>query len=284
MAGESQSSVIPEVCPPPCVDALTDTALWTLYNRASEARRLDGILDDPECVRIVDSLGLDLSARFGCPRPTHAVRACAFDGEVRAFCATHRDPVIVNLGEGLETQRFRLADTPAVWVSVDLPDAMDAREQFIVPDHKHLHVRRSVLDHGWMDEVPPGSVHILAQGLFMFLTAMQVKSLVRAIGRRFPNAWLTFDTIPPWLSDLTCSPEGWRLSPQVVLPPMPFGIRSLAVPRVFAHWIRHSKTCRVPSRRIPRVLPQRPWDRTTPTLPTGMEPPSFWTMRMPGPR
>ena len=40
-----------------------ETMLWTLHNRTSEARRSDGIIDDPNCLRIYDAL--DYERSFG---------------------------------------------------------------------------------------------------------------------------------------------------------------------------------------------------------------------------
>lgn len=44
---------------------------------------------------------------FGKPEPSHGVRSAVFDEAARAFVLAHPDAVIVDLGEGLETRRFR---------------------------------------------------------------------------------------------------------------------------------------------------------------------------------
>lgn len=46
---------------------VSETALLTLLVRASEARRPDGILDDPMAVHLVDSIQYDF-AKFGFTR------------------------------------------------------------------------------------------------------------------------------------------------------------------------------------------------------------------------
>lgn len=39
---------------------VSETLLWGLHNRASEARLADGALTDPDCVRIHDAIDYDL--------------------------------------------------------------------------------------------------------------------------------------------------------------------------------------------------------------------------------
>ena len=124
--------------------------LWTLYNRAIEARRADSIIDDPKAIEICQSIDYDYPASFGSPNPAHAKRSSMFDQAIQAFAKEKKQEiVIVNLGEGLETQRFRLSNIDARWFSVDLPQAIAMRERFIAPDDTHHHLALSALDRDW---------------------------------------------------------------------------------------------------------------------------------------
>lgn len=207
----------------PNLTGVPETMLWTLHNRASEASRPDGVIRDPECVKIYESLDYDFEASFGPAEASHGVRSQVFDREVRAFYEEFGGGTIVNLGEGLETQRYRLADLDLNWVSVDVSDAIDIREQFIEPDDRHKHVRCSILDPEWIDEVASGPVFLTAQGLLMYLPEDTIEPLLANLARRFPGGWFAFDTIPPWLSRKTTT-SGWKLTKDYTAPPMPFGI------------------------------------------------------------
>ncbi len=210
--------------------------LWALHNRASEARRDDGILRDPEAVRICRMLDYDYERTFGPADPTHAVKSAMFDAELRGFLDRHPNGVIVNLAEGLETQRFRVASDEALWLSIDLPEAMAMREQFIAPDDKHRHVALSALDRAWFDEVPEErSVYITAQGLLMYLSEGQVRTLFQDLAKRFPGACFTFDTIPRWLSRKTL--KGWKKTSQYTTPKMPWGINRHQIAQTLRAWV-----------------------------------------------
>ena len=61
----------------PGLSGVSETMLWSLHNRACEARRLDGILDDPRTISIHDAITYDFHHHFGTPAGTLAARAAS---------------------------------------------------------------------------------------------------------------------------------------------------------------------------------------------------------------
>ena len=94
------------------LDAVPETLLWTLYHRAAEARRPDAVLRDPRAVELVEAIDFPFERRFGRAAPVlaqwQALRAACFDREVRRFARHHPGGTVVALGEGLETQFWRV--------------------------------------------------------------------------------------------------------------------------------------------------------------------------------
>jgi O-methyltransferase involved in polyketide biosynthesis len=211
--------------------------LWTLHNRVSEARRDDGILHDPEAVRIYQALDYDYEKVFGRADSSHAVRSAMFDAELREFIDHYPNGAIVNLGEGLETQRFRVTSNETLWLSVDLPEAIAIRERFIAPDDKHRHIACSILNRAWFDEVPEDRpVYMTAQGVLMYLPEEEVRLLLQDFAKRFPGAWFTFDTIPRWLSRKTVE-NGWKKTAHYTTPKMPWGIDRHQIAPTLRAWV-----------------------------------------------
>jgi O-methyltransferase involved in polyketide biosynthesis len=209
--------------------------LWTLHNRASEARRPGGILRDPDAVRIYASIDYDFMRRFGKPDGSHALRSRLFDDALKPWLAAHPGGSVVELGAGLETQAFRCDDGRARWLCVDVPEAIDVRERFIVPDERWRHLRQSALDERWMDDVDDSrGLFITAQGLFMYFREADVQRLVCAIVERFPGAELMFDTIPRWFSDKTL--KGFQKTKHYQAPPMPWGIDRSEIEPTLRRW------------------------------------------------
>ena len=208
----------------PHLTGVPETALWTLYHRAAESTHPSPILYDPEAVRIVRSLDYPFRRRFGPPQRAFAVRVRTFDERVSSFLTRSPDGQIVALGEGLETQRFRIDNGRAAWLSVDLPQSIALRERFIQPDDRHRHLARSVLDFTWLDEIDPQRpAFISAQGLLMYLPADDVRRLLQAVARRLPGAWMMFDVIPDWVQRWT--EFGLPAGPGFIAPPMSWALK-----------------------------------------------------------
>jgi O-methyltransferase involved in polyketide biosynthesis len=201
---------------------VSETMLWTLYNRATEAERPDGVLNDPASIAIHRAIEYDFGGHFGNPAGSLAARAAAIDQAIRHWLMQHPDGMIVSLGEGLETQAYRVDNGRMHWLSVDLPDAIRLRENFLRPSPRFHHLSGSALDLAWMDAVDPAhGVFIVAQGLLMYLSPEKVRQLLSSIAERFPGGEIVFDTVPRWFSHLTMI--GFQQTPRYRLPPMPWG-------------------------------------------------------------
>ncbi|MBX3226973.1 MAG: class I SAM-dependent methyltransferase [Labilithrix sp.] len=200
-----------------------ETMLFTLHNRASEARRPDGFLRDPDCVRVYESITYDFERNFGKPDGSHPMRSRIFDDAVRPWMAAHPGGTVVELAAGLETQFQRCDDGRVRWLCVDVPEALAVRERFLPATDRCRHVAKSALDLSWLDEVDGArGVFVTAQGLLMYFEEAEVKRLFVAIVERFPGVTLMFDTIPRWFSKK--SRKGFGKTKHYKVPPMPWGV------------------------------------------------------------
>jgi O-methyltransferase involved in polyketide biosynthesis len=208
------------------LEGVPETQLWTLYQRAAEARRRDTVLEDPKAVELVDAIGYPFEERFGTKAfgQWQALRARRFDQEVRRFLAHHPDGTVVSLGEGLETQFWRVDNGRVRWLTVELPESAEVRRTVLPAGSPRQRILGcSALDVRWMDEVDATrGVLITAQGLLMYLRPAEVHGLITACARRFPGAALVFDAIPPWFS--AASKAGKLKTDGYVAPPMPWAL------------------------------------------------------------
>jgi O-methyltransferase involved in polyketide biosynthesis len=201
-----------------------ETLLWTLYHRSIEARRPDAILADPRAVDLVNEIDYPFADRFGghsFVAQGQALRVLRFDTEVRRFLATNPDGTVVALGEGLETQFWRVDNGQLRWVTVDVPETIAVRERLLAPGDRQTVVAMSAFDESWMDELDAArGLLITAQGLFMYFPFEDVERLVSACRQRFPGATLLFDAMPPRLAERSQKPRGDGYQP----PPWLWGI------------------------------------------------------------
>jgi O-methyltransferase involved in polyketide biosynthesis len=210
------------------LSGVPETMLWTLYYRATEARRPDAVLRDPRAVELVDAIDYPFEERFGRAVDWQAqwqgLRARRFDVEVRRFMRDHPGGTVVALGEGLETQFWRVDDGRVRWLTVDLPESVDVRSSLLPAESERQQVvANSALDEAWMDEVDVSAgVLITAQGLLMYLQPDESRGLVASCARQFPGGAMVFDTAPRWFSQATQrgkvkTAQGYQA------PPMPWG-------------------------------------------------------------
>ncbi|MEM7100029.1 MAG: class I SAM-dependent methyltransferase [Pseudomonadota bacterium] len=206
-----------------------ETMLWPLHHRVAFSRRDPSLLMDPLAQSVLDGIDYDFEGHFGKANVGHAIRARYSDDLIRDFCeAGGESAIVVALGEGLETQAWRV-NKPNQWISVDLPESIAVRQKFLPAQSHHTYISRSALDTTWIDELPDHErIFISAAGLLMYFEESAVKELLTTIGQRLPGAELFFDCIPPMFS--ARSMKGMKVTPKYTAPQMPWGISLDSVP------------------------------------------------------
>jgi O-methyltransferase involved in polyketide biosynthesis len=208
------------------LQGVSATALWTLHNRATEAKRPDGVIRDPWARRLLEAIDYDYG-KFGKPNQAHGLRALAFDAEASRYLAGHPRACVVALAEGLQTSLWRLGAAGVAdeltWYSIDLPPVMALRRQLLPPNDRVVELAQSALDRSWMDDIDPANgVFITAEGLLMYLNPDDALALIADCAVRFPGGQMIFDSIPHWFSRRTL--KGLRMSNRYGAPPMPFAL------------------------------------------------------------
>jgi vacuolar-type H+-ATPase subunit H len=110
------------------LSGIPETLFGNLGRRAAAARL--GALKDPMAIEVVDQLEYDFADSSRGAR-LHAVRVATFDAAVRRFLASHPAATVVALGEGLETQFWRIDNGQVRWLTVELPETMDLRDSVL---------------------------------------------------------------------------------------------------------------------------------------------------------
>lgn len=215
----------------PDLDGVPETTLWTLYHRAREAGRSRSPLHDPKAIEVMRNIDFDFKGRFGSGPPAFGrfigFRAMAFDRVVGSVLRTDPDATVVALGEGLETQFWRMDNDRVRWFTVELPETAALRETLLPSDPPRRRLfAGSATDPVWIDELaarPGDRVVVIAQGLLMYLAPTQVRDLIIRCSAAFPGGLLAFDTVPPFFSRLTLAGK-MRGPGGYAAPPMPWGV------------------------------------------------------------
>lgn len=214
---------------------VSETALLTLKVRATEARRPDGVIDDPMAIQLVDAIDYDY-AKFGFTRRQDmALRALAFDEATRSYLSDHPAATVVALAEGLQTSFYRIEASGVSdrfrWLTVDLPPIVDLRNQLLPTSERITVCAQSALDYGWMDAVDDSEgVFITAEGLLMYLQPAEAMGLITECAKRFPGGRMMFDLPPSWFA--FWARRGMRTSLRYKVPPMPFAMSASEAARL----------------------------------------------------
>lgn len=208
------------------LDGVSETALMTLNGRAYQAAHSNAIIDDPEGIRLAESIAFDFE-KFGRRGQEMALRSLAVDRCAMTYLQQHPEATVVALAEGFQTSFWRLSSAmPAArlnWLSVDLEPVMRLRERLLPKSPRITNLAQSALDYSWMARVDGGNgVFITAEGLLMYLQPPQAMDLIAACAARFPGGQMFFDLPPTVVKKL--APRGMRSSRHYRVPPMPFSL------------------------------------------------------------
>jgi O-methyltransferase involved in polyketide biosynthesis len=188
------------------LSGVPETLLANLGRRAAAAHM--GALKDPVAIELVDRLDYDFADATRGAR-LHAVRVATFDGAVRRFLASHPAGTVVGLGEGLETQFWRLDNGQVRWLTVDLPETMDLRHRLLPDGPRRSSHSGSALDLRWSDRLNPADpILVTAQGLLPYFQRDQVHGLIARIAERLPGSLLIFDAVPEAMLDMVRRTSG----------------------------------------------------------------------------
>ena len=180
----------------PDLGHVQETLLIPLYARARDAARRHPVLHDERAAALVAGLEYDFS-QFGGPSLLGCIlRSAILDGWVRCFLARHPAGTVVELGAGLDTRFERLDNGTVRWFDLDLPDTIALRRRFFADRPRCTMLEGSVLDTDWFDTVAtaPGPYLFLCEGVFVYLTEEQVRTVLSQLSLRFEQSMIAFDT------------------------------------------------------------------------------------------
>ncbi len=207
------------------------TNLCTLYLRAYESRSSAPILGDKAAAEAVDRIEYDWprmrrATRPGANQYMVTMRAKQLDDWTTDFLRRHPDAVMLHLGCGMDTRPFRLHPPDTVqWFDVDQPDVIALRRKLYVDCAGYRMIGSSVTEEAWLREIPADRPTLMvAEGLVMYLTEPEVRTLLQRLTDRFGSGELVFDTV---------SPIGPRLSKVLTKGITKWGIRDA---RKMAQW------------------------------------------------
>jgi len=155
----------------------------------------DGIFPDEMAERIVASVDYNFQKVDGSRKLAvyMAMRAAQYDRLARDFSSEHPDGVILQLGCGLDSRCLRVK-TPLPWYDLDLPEVIALRRTYFAPSEGYRMLAAPAVPTDWLEEIPhTGPALVMAEGLSMYLSESDMRTLIAALQRKFSACEFIFD-------------------------------------------------------------------------------------------
>lgn len=181
-------------------DKVSETLLIPLYMRYLASQQPNPIIRDEAALALVPQIDYDF-AKFdtavGSLAGT-AVRARYFDDVARGFISRHDNPVIVQLGCGLDDRLGRLGEAAAErpFVQLDLPEVIALRREWLPPKPNETLLAASAFDPAWAEglkaQFPDAQFLFLMEGVLMYFPRETVRGLFATLAQ-FHGSEAAFD-------------------------------------------------------------------------------------------
>lgn len=183
-------------------NTVQETLVIPLYGRKMCSQLYPNLFQDETAVRLMDSIDYDFSVleakskstmqRFGFLEA--AMRQSDLAWEVRDYLKAHPKAAVVNLGCGLDNTGRACDNGQCKIYNLDFPDVIAARDQLLPAGEREENIPCDLNDTAWFEKIDgsEGAV-FFAAGVFYYFLTPQVKALVQAMARAFPEGRLVFD-------------------------------------------------------------------------------------------
>ena len=170
------------------------TAIIPLAIKANETLRPNARIKDQKAVEIIRALKIDTKPydKFLSHEGVVA-RTIMLDRQLKGILKKAPDTVIVNIGAGFDNRFARMDNGKLWWFDLDLPDAIAARRKAFPEQDRVTMIAGDALEDAWCAEVKDklvgrkGKPVFIAEGLFMYLTLDQIRTLLEVLKNNFPD-------------------------------------------------------------------------------------------------
>ena len=122
------------------------------------------------------------------------MRSAVFDNWLREQMAARPNAVVLHIGCGLDSRVLRVDTQGHAWMDVDFPEVIEERKRWYTEDERYRMIPGDARCSDWMAQLPEGGEAIVVmEGVSMYLTTDEVRSLFAALAARFDKAAVLMD-------------------------------------------------------------------------------------------
>lgn len=184
-------------------NTVQETLIIPLYARKMCSELFPNLYRDETSARLIDRIDYDFTKvaqksegfmqKFGFLEVGVRQNDLAF--EVRDYLKTHPNASVVNLGCGLDNTGRHCDNGTCKIYNLDFPDVIAVRNELLPAGAREQNIPCDLNNTEWFEKIDASDGAVFfASGVFYYFLSEQVKSLVRAMAKAFPNGRLVFDS------------------------------------------------------------------------------------------
>jgi O-methyltransferase involved in polyketide biosynthesis len=215
-----------------------------------------GVFRDPFAEAAIDKLEYDYS-RLKIQNKTQvmlAMRATIIDDFAKAFIVENPGCLVLHLGCGLDARFMRLGFHAGIWHDLDFPAVIEIKKQLFDETDNYKYIASTVNDLRWLDGI--GTVEnealVIAEGLFMYLSENEIKSLLNALKSKFGSYTIIFDAY----SKLTAKSSKYHPSLKKTGATIKWGVDDPQEIEGYIRGAKHLKTLYLTDKNLIKMLPE----------------------------
>lgn len=169
------------------MNEVNKTLYIPLYGKSLVSRK-GIILHDAKAEEIWAKEGFELKGRSKSKWLAYnmAMRARVFDDWTDQMLIKNPDAIVLHIGCGLDGRCLRVKQPYSCWYDCDFPDVLEVRRQYYQETSSYHMKEMDASDTRKIDELPEGNtVIVVLEGISMYLTNEQLKSLIAALRQKY---------------------------------------------------------------------------------------------------
>ena len=166
-----------------------------LYGKAYVSRK-GIILSDKWAEEIWDAEGFELKGKSKSKWLAYymGIRSAVFDSWVKEKMAEMPSGVVIHIGCGMDSRAFRVGTNGHVWYDVDFSEVISERKKYYTETNEYKMLIGDARDVSWLENIPESkSAIVVMEGISMYLSPEETKSVLENLGSRFDGVALLMD-------------------------------------------------------------------------------------------
>ena len=165
-----------------------------LYGKAYVSKK-KLFLDDQKAEEIWESEGFSLKGKSKSKWLAYymGVRSAVFDEWLKEQMALNPDATIIHIGCGMDSRVIRVGTNHHKWYDVDFADVIEERKRYYRQSDDYKMVGADVRESGWLEGIEGKTAIVLMEGISMYMTVTEMRSLMVILGNHFDNLALLVD-------------------------------------------------------------------------------------------